>query len=100
MVDLRAGRNVGFLELDEIAYFRVLGEARSRTNARERADARIPSDQRTLDMAEGMNRRSVGHFDASPEDDMWLDRDVAPQLRVESEPDAFRIDQGRTLRQR
>ena len=55
---------------------------------------------RAFDMAEGVDRRAVGDLDARAEDDVRLDRDVAAELRVVSEPHAFGIDQRRALVER
>src|SRR5690242_16501840 len=97
MVDLGAFADLGLLELDEIADPRLLSEAGARPDPGERANAGFRADDCALDVAEGMDGRSVGDLHAWAEDDVRLDGHVAAELRVVGEPDAFRVDQGRAL---
>src|SRR4051794_8566721 len=66
MVDLRAFRDLGFLELDKISDLGLLAEARAGADPSERADARLGADIGALNVAEGVDGRAVGDLDARP----------------------------------
>src|SRR5689334_7328678 len=97
MIDLRALRHLGLLELDEIPDLGPLGEPRARTDAGEWANARLGADDRALDMAERLDYCTLGHFDPGAENHVRLNRHVAREARVISEPHTFGIDQGRAF---
>ena len=97
MIDLGPLRNVGLLELDEVADLGAVGEARAWPDPGERSDDSLRSDHSTFDMAERVDRRPVGNLDIRTEDDMRLDRNIAAEPGVKSKPHAFGIDQRRPL---
>ena len=99
MIGLGAGTENGF-HFDEIADLGFLADFRTRAQTGERTDDRLRRDGRAFDVAKRLDRRAVRDLDARTEDDVRFDGHVAAELSVCREPDAFGIDERRTVLER
>ncbi len=100
MIGLGACAQRGVLHLDEIADLAALFHHSTGPEPRKGADRTAGTYTRAFQMAESVDRRTIGDSNAGAEHNIGFNRDIAAQLRVMAEEHRLGRDQRRPLRHR